>query len=43
MRLRAWLAVLCLGTLPDMGGNAVRLAHYQHDQRSYEIADERAL
>ncbi len=26
--------------LRDMGGNAVRLAHYQHDQRSYELADE---
>ena len=25
--------------LADMGANAVRLAHYQHDQRSYEIAD----
>lgn len=29
--------------LIDMGGNAVRLAHYQHDQRSYEIADERGI
>jgi beta-galactosidase len=29
--------------LVDMGGNAVRLAHYQHDQRSYEIADERGI
>jgi beta-galactosidase len=29
--------------LLDMGGNAVRLAHYQHDQRSYEIADERGI
>ena len=26
-----------------MGGNAVRLAHYQHDQRSYEIADQRGI
>jgi beta-galactosidase len=26
-----------------MGGNAVRLAHYQHDQRSYELADERGI
>jgi beta-galactosidase len=26
--------------LRDMGANAVRLAHYQHDQRSYELADE---
>ena len=25
--------------LTDMGANAVRLAHYQHDQASYEIAD----
>jgi beta-galactosidase len=25
--------------LKDMGGNAVRLAHYQHDQYSYELAD----
>ena len=25
--------------LRDMGGNAVRLAHYQHDQYSYELAD----
>jgi beta-galactosidase len=25
--------------LADMGANAVRLAHYQHDQRSYEVAD----
>src|SRR6185437_1907646 len=29
--------------LLDMGGNAVRLAHYQHDQRSYELADERGI
>jgi beta-galactosidase len=29
--------------LADMGGNAVRLAHYQHDQRSYELADERGI
>jgi beta-galactosidase len=25
--------------LRDLGGNAVRLAHYQHDQYSYELAD----
>jgi beta-galactosidase len=25
--------------LREMGGNAVRLAHYQHDQYSYELAD----
>lgn len=29
--------------LIDMGANAVRLAHYQHDQRSYEIADRRGI
>jgi beta-galactosidase len=29
--------------LTDMGGNAVRLAHYQHDARSYELADERGI
>lgn len=29
--------------LVDMGGNAVRLAHYQHDQLSYEIADQRGI
>ena len=29
--------------LIDMGGNLVRLAHYQHDQRSYELADERGV
>jgi beta-galactosidase len=29
--------------LVDLGGNAVRLAHYQHDQRSYELADERGI
>jgi beta-galactosidase len=29
--------------LTDMGGNAVRLAHYQHDQHSYEIADARGV
>jgi beta-galactosidase len=29
--------------LVDMGGNLVRLAHYQHDQRSYELADERGV
>jgi beta-galactosidase len=26
-----------------MGANAVRLAHYQHDQRSYELADAAGL
>jgi beta-galactosidase len=25
--------------LADIGANATRLAHYQHDQRSYELAD----
>ena len=29
--------------LVDIGANAVRLAHYQHDQRSYELADERGI
>ena len=29
--------------LIDMGGNTVRLAHYQHDQASYEIADARGV
>jgi beta-galactosidase len=29
--------------LADLGGNTVRLAHYQHDQRSYELADERGI
>src|SRR5262249_33264429 len=29
--------------LTDLGANAVRLAHYQHDQRSYEVADERGV
>lgn len=29
--------------LIDMGANAVRLAHYQHDQHSYEIADRRGI
>jgi beta-galactosidase len=29
--------------LANLGGNTVRLAHYQHDQRSYEIADERGI
>ncbi len=29
--------------LTDLGANAVRLAHYQHDQRSYELADERGI
>lgn len=29
--------------LTDMGANAVRLPHYQHDQRSYQLADERGI
>lgn len=29
--------------LIDMGANAVRLAHYQHDQHSYDIADRRGI
>jgi len=29
--------------LADLGGNAARLAHYQHDQRSYEVADEKGI
>ncbi|MBU6296864.1 MAG: beta galactosidase jelly roll domain-containing protein [Alphaproteobacteria bacterium] len=29
--------------LMDMGANAVRLAHYQHDQFSYQLADERGI
>jgi beta-galactosidase len=29
--------------LRDMGANAVRLAHYQHDQYSYELADALGL
>jgi len=29
--------------LADLGANAVRLCHYQHDQRSYELADERGI
>ena len=32
-----------LDYLLDMGGNAVRFAHYQHDQRSYEVTDERGI
>ncbi len=31
------------GYLIDMGADAVRLAHYQHDQRSYDIADRRGI
>lgn len=27
----------------ELGANAVRLAHYQHDQKSYEIADSSGL
>ncbi len=29
--------------LADLGGNAVRLAHYQHDQYSYDLADARGI
>jgi beta-galactosidase len=29
--------------LTDMGANAVRLAHYQHDQASYELADAKGV
>jgi beta-galactosidase len=29
--------------LQDLGANAVRLAHYQHDQYSYELADARGI
>jgi len=29
--------------LMDMGANAVRMAHYQHDQYSYELADRRGV
>ena len=29
--------------LQDLGANAVRLAHYQHDQESYELADSRGI
>jgi beta-galactosidase len=29
--------------LTELGGNAVRLAHYQHDQYSYELADARGI
>jgi beta-galactosidase len=29
--------------LMDMGANAVRMAHYQHDQYSYELADKRGI
>jgi beta-galactosidase len=32
-----------LGYLLDMGGNAVRLAHYQHDQAYYDIADQKGI
>jgi beta-galactosidase len=32
-----------LGYLLNMGGNAVRLAHYQHDQAYYEIADQKGI
>jgi beta-galactosidase len=29
--------------LEDLGANAVRLAHYQHDEYSYELADSRGI
>ena len=29
--------------LQDLGANAVRLAHYQHDEYSYELADARGI
>lgn len=29
--------------LQEMGGNAVRFAHYQHDQIAYELADARGI
>src|SRR5258706_8933525 len=29
--------------LTDLGANCVRLAHYQHDQYSYELADARGI
>jgi beta-galactosidase len=29
--------------IQDMGANAVRLAHYQHDQKDYSLADERGI
>jgi beta-galactosidase len=29
--------------LQDLGANAVRLAHYQHDQYSYDLADARGI
>jgi beta-galactosidase len=29
--------------LQELGGNVVRLAHYQHDQYSYELADARGI
>ena len=29
--------------LADLGANATRLAHYQHDQRSYEVADAKGI
>jgi len=32
-----------LGYLLDMGGNALRLAHYQHDQAYYDISDETGI
>jgi beta-galactosidase len=29
--------------LQDLGANAVRLAHYQHDEYAYQLADERGI
>ncbi|MEE1833073.1 glycoside hydrolase family 2 protein [Streptomyces sp. SP17KL33] len=29
--------------LRELGANAVRMAHYQHDQKDYNLADERGL
>jgi beta-galactosidase len=29
--------------IQEMGANAVRLAHYQHDQKDYMLADERGI
>jgi beta-galactosidase len=31
------------GLLGELGANAVRLAHYQHDQFSYDLADARGI
>ncbi|MCP9206737.1 glycoside hydrolase family 2 protein [Streptomyces sp. NEAU-Y11] len=29
--------------IEEVGANAVRMAHYQHDQKDYDLADERGL